>query len=129
MVSNSNHYHNKEIGVFGENMACKFLVKHGFSVIDRNYSKKWGEIDIIAQKNNVLHFIEVKSVVSYGTTKYTPEENVHSWKLKRLTRVIQTYLTEKSVPHETEWQIDVVAVFLNNKDKKASFRFTENVIM
>lgn len=129
MTTKSNNYHNKEIGILGENMACKFLMKHDFNIIDRNYSKKWGEIDIIAQKNKVLHFIEVKSVVSYGTTEYIPEENVHMWKIKRLVKAIQTYLIEKGVPHETEWQIDIIAVFLNNKDKKASFRFTENIII
>lgn len=136
MGSNNDRYHNKKVGNLGENMACMFLVKHGFSVVDRNYSKKWGEIDIVAKKNNSLHFVEVKSVVSssssadkYETDRYMPEENVHSWKLKRLANTIQTYLTEKSVPHETEWQIDVIAVFLEDKNKKASFRFTENIII
>ena len=51
------------------------------------------------------------------------------WKLKRLARVIQTYLLDKKVPHETEWQIDVIAVFLDTKNEKASFRFTENIII
>lgn len=129
MGSNNDRYHNKKVGNLGENMACMFLVKHGFNVVDRNYSKKWGEIDIVAKKNNILHFVEIKSVVSYETTSYMPEENVHSWKLKRLAKTIQTYLTEKSVPHETEWQIDVIAVFLDDKSKKASFRFVENIII
>ena len=42
--------HKKKIGALGENMACRFLVKRGFKVLDRNYSKKWGEIDIVAGK-------------------------------------------------------------------------------
>ena len=129
MAINNNRDHNKKIGNLGENMASMFLVKHGFDVLDRNYSKKWGEIDIVAKKDNVFHFVEVKSVVSCGTTEYRPEENVHYWKLKRLARVIQTYLLDKNVPHETEWQIDVIAVFLDTKNEKASFRFTENIIM
>lgn len=129
MATSNNRNHNKIVGNLGENMASKFLVKHDFNILDRNYRKKWGEIDIVAQKSNILHFVEVKSVVSCGTAKYMPEENVHLWKFKRLVRVIQTYLTEKQVPHETEWQIDVIAVFLDDKNKKASFRFTENIIM
>jgi len=128
-MASHNRDHNKKIGSFGEKMAGMFLVKHGFDVLDRNYSKKWGEIDIVAKKRKILHFVEVKSVVSHGTMGYMPEENVHSWKLKRLARAIQTYLLEKNVPHETEWQIDVIAVFLDAKSKKASFRFTENIIM
>ena len=58
-----------------------------------------------------------------------PEENVHYQKLKRLSRVIQTYLLDKNVSYETEWQIDVVAVFLDLETKKAKFRFTENIII
>ena len=117
-------------------MACRFLVKQGFKVLDRNYNKKWGEIDIVAEKDKIFHFIEVKTVVSssssadkYGTDKYQPEENVHYQKLKRLSRVIQTYLLDKNVSYETEWQIDVVAVFLDLETKKAKFRFIENIII
>ena len=120
--------HKKKIGALGENMACRFLVKHGFRILDRNYSKKWGEIDIVAEKDKIFRFIEVKSIVSYETNRYRPEENVHYQKLKRLSRVIQTYLLDKKVSYETEWQIDVLAVFLDLENKKAKFRFTENII-
>jgi len=74
----------KKIGNLGEDIACRFLVKHGYSVLERNYWKKWGEIDIIAKKSKRLYFIEVKSVsceniadVSRETDTYRPEENVH----------------------------------------------------
>ena len=50
----------QKIGQVGEDIACKFLMKHGFTVLERNYTKKWGEIDIIAQKEDVLYFVEVK---------------------------------------------------------------------
>ncbi|OGI74371.1 hypothetical protein A2W50_00405 [Candidatus Nomurabacteria bacterium RIFCSPHIGHO2_02_40_30] len=121
--------HKKKIGALGENMACRFLVKRGFRILDRNYSKKWGEIDIVAEKDKIFRFIEVKSIVSYETNRYRPEENVHYQKLKRLSRVIQTYLLDKKVSYETEWQIDVLAVFLDLENKKAKFRFTENIII
>ena len=121
--------HKKKIGALGENMACRFLVKRGFRILDRNYSKKWGEIDIVAEKDKIFRFIEVKSIVSYETNRYRPEENVHYQKLKRLSTVIQTYLLDKKVSYETEWQIDVLAVFLDLENKKAKFRFTENIII
>ena len=60
--------HKKKIGVLGENMACRFLVKQGFKILDRNYSKKWGEIDIVAKKNKIFRFIEVKTVVSSSSS-------------------------------------------------------------
>ena len=121
--------HKKKIGALGENMAFRFFVEHGFRILDRNYSKKWGEIDIVAEKDKIFRFIEVKSIVSYETNRYRPEENVHYQKLKRLSRVIQTYLLDKKVSYETEWQIDIMAVFLDLENKKARFRFTENIII
>lgn len=117
----------QKVGQIGENVACKFLEKHGYKIIDRNYRKKWGEIDIIARKDNILHFVEVKTVSR--VTEYDPEENVHPWKIKRLGRAIRTYLLGNNVSDETEWQIDVLAVFLDFKTRKAKFRFTENVIL
>ena len=52
----------QQTGEIGENIAVKFLVKHGYSILERNYTKKWGEIDVIAEKEGKLYFIEVKSV-------------------------------------------------------------------
>ncbi len=48
------------LGDLGEDLACKFLLKKDFVIIERNYLRKWGEIDIIAKKNAKIHFIEVK---------------------------------------------------------------------
>src|SRR5476649_2499678 len=104
----------QKIGEIGENIAQKFLVKHGFEVLDRNYTKKWGEIDIVAEKDNKIYFIEVKSV-SRETLKdvkretldnYHPEDNMHPWKLKRLSRTIQTYLMSQKSAQDKEWQVD-----------------------
>lgn len=125
---------NKQVvGNLGENLACKFLMKHGHEFLGRNYRKKWGEIDIISKKDNVIHFIEVKTVsLRHGSGQahdYMPEENIHPWKRKRLARAIQTYLLEKKVSDETEWQTDSLAVFLDFKTRKAKFRFLENIIL
>src|SRR3989337_746171 len=73
----------QKIGKLGEDIACKFLVKHKFSVICQNYTKKWGELDIVAEKDKKLHFIEVKSVAGEENDQ-RPEENVHPWKVKRI---------------------------------------------
>ncbi|MFA6273610.1 MAG: YraN family protein [Candidatus Paceibacterota bacterium] len=126
----------QKIGEIGENIACKFLVKHGFSILDRNYTKKWGEIDIVAEKNKKLYFIEVKSVsretlenVSYETNNYKAEDNMHPWKLKRLSRTIQTYLLSKKISDETEWQVDLLIVYLDLKNKKAKIKLEEDIIL
>jgi len=127
----------QKIGEIGENIAVRFLMKHGFTILDRNYTKKWGELDIIAEKTGKLYFIEVKSVsrpdlssVSHETLdQYKPEDNMHPWKLKRLARTIQTYLLHKKIPDEQEWQVDLLVVFLSEKDKKAKVKVVSDIIL
>ena len=126
-----------EVGRIGERVACRFLVKRGFEVLEQNYLKKWGEVDIVAKKGGILRFVEVKTVsrenikdVSRETlAQDRPEEMVHQWKLKRLYRAINSYLLENNVSRETMWQLDIAAVFLDAQNKQARVRFTENVIM
>ncbi len=129
-------------GQIGEDIVVKHLVKLGFEILERNYRKKWGEIDIIAEKDKIIHFIEVKTV-SYETlpertkincNEHQPEENIHFYKRKRLTRAIQTYLAEKNVSYETgneetEFQIDIAAVCINKTTGENEVRITENVIL
>lgn len=128
----------QKIGEIGENVAEKFLIKHNFLILDRNYTKKWGEIDIIAEKTNKLYFIEVKSVsretlnnVIHETSDNhsRPEENMHPWKLKRISRTIQTYLLSKKIAEEKEWQVDLLVVFLDLKNKKAKIKVVSNIIL
>lgn len=125
----------QKIGEIGENVACTFLVKHGFSVLERNYTKKWGEIDIICEKGTDLYFIEVKAVTRDLSVKretldqYKPEDNMHPWKLKRLSRTIQTYLVSKKVPEDIKWQFDLLVVFLDMKNRKARVKRLEDVIL
>lgn len=119
-------------GEEGEKIAVKHFVKQGFKILDKNYRKKWGEIDIIAKKSNILHFIEVKTV-SYETDfdNYLPEENIRQFKKDRLKRAIKTYLAEKFVSYETlpEFQIDVAAVYLNPQTGESKIRIVEDVIL
>ncbi len=122
----------QQIGEIGEDIAVKHLVKHFFEILDRNYRKKWGEIDIVAKKDDILHFIEVKTVNVSPETKnenYQPEENVHLWKRQRLARAIKTYVLENKVADETGWQVDVMAIFLDFKTRRARIRLTENIIL
>lgn len=109
-------------------------MKRGFEIVERNYLRKWGEIDIIAQKGHKLHFIEVKTVshphVPHETgdlDQYRPEDNIHPWKLRRLSRVIQTYLL--GVSCETDWQFDVITVYLNHRTRLARVEYLEDIIL
>ena len=123
----------RRTGDLGEDIACMFLKKHGYEIVERNYLQKWGEIDIVARKDSVLHFVEVKSV-SYVTLSglgsqetYRPEENMHSMKLRRLGRVIQTYMLHKK--HVGEWQLDLVTVKMDMNIRKARVELIENIVI
>ena len=130
----------QKIGELGENIAVKFLMKHNFSVLERNYTRKWGEIDIIAEKAGKLYFVEVKSVARENisapdftknekNSDYRPEDNMHPWKLKRLSRTLQTYLLSKNISEERDWQLDLLVIFLDMKNKKARVKVVSDIIL
>lgn len=121
----------RKLGDLGEEIACNFLIKHGFKIIERNYLKKWGEIDIIAEKAGIVHFVEVKtvssdlSVIRETNDSYRAKENIHPWKLQRLSRAIESYLLE--FEREGDWHMDAVIVLLDSKNKKAQANYIENI--
>jgi len=129
----------RKVGDTGEGVACTYLEQRGYTVLQRNYLKPWGEIDIVARKANKLYFVEVKTVTrdtsreksrGEGTrVTYRPEDNVHPAKLKRLHRAIQTYLLDHKVAEATDWQIDVACVYLDFNTHKARVEMLENVIL
>lgn len=124
-----------KVGAYGEEITCNYLKKAGFTIVEQNYLKKWGEIDVVAQKGSVIHFVEVKTV-SHETKQaldravsqqtFRPEENVHAHKLRRMYRAIETWLAERK--YAGEWQIDVAAVRIVIAEKYATIKYISNVI-
>ena len=123
-----------KIGKLGEDIAKTFLMKQGYDVFTRNYLKKFGEIDLIARKSRVTHFIEVKAVsresienISYETGKIRPEDNLHDFKLRSLSKVVQAYLSEHK--EVGEWRFDLCVVYMDVLGKKAKVKFIQNLIL
>lgn len=125
----------KIIGDYGEKIAANYLKKKGFSILDLNYWRKWGEIDIVASKEGIVHFVEVKTVsyetkqklqyaVSCGT--WRPEEQVHQFKLHQIGKALETWLSDRS--YVGNWQIDVIAVRVVLEDKYATVNYIENIV-
>lgn len=127
------------VGAIGEDIATVYLKKQGQSIVETNYLKKWGEIDIVSREtiNNaeIVHFTEVKTVsyetkdqlctaISHGT--YRPEENVHHKKLQRMQRTIESWLMRNG--HYGQWQIDVIVVRIVPREKYATVKYFPNVI-
>lgn len=98
------------IGKKGEDIAVEYLKKKGYKILERNFRKGYGEIDIICTKSNVLVFVEVKTRTSdqFGT----PLEAITSWKLKPLINTARYYsVLHPELPQEL--RIDAISVVLN----------------
>ena len=80
-------------GNLAEDKACEFLLNSGFLIIDRNFYSRFGEIDIIATKDEVLHFIEVKSGLDYESAI----QNITPQKLNRIIRTGDVYMKKNSL--------------------------------
>jgi len=97
----------KNVGDIGEDFASQLLTNAGYSILERNYRTKAGEIDIIATKNGVLHFIEVKT--RNGDQYGYPSEAVDEAKQKRIKKAAEQYLQNRRLA----WQnvsIDVYEI-------------------
>lgn len=122
----------RTIGDTGEAVAVKYLNKHGYIVLDKNYLRPWGEIDIVAKKGERLQFVEVKTVcrASYdpgAIDDYGPEDNLTLDKKKRLYKAINSYLAEKKLG-EWEWQLGACLVYLETGTlKPLNIEFIEEI--
>lgn len=104
-------YFRQEIGKWGENLACQYLEKCNYKIMERNFLCRQGEIDIIAKDmvRNELVFVEVKtrSNFKYGN----PAEAVNKDKQKHLTQAIQYYLYKNHI-RNIPIRIDVLEVYI-----------------
>ncbi|HLD49806.1 MAG TPA: YraN family protein [bacterium] len=95
------------LGTRGEMLACDYLCKQGYQILEKNFRCKMGEMDAIAEKAGRLRFIEIKTRSGPGFGR--PEESVHPLKQKKLTKLAMWYLKEKKIS-ETSISFDVLAV-------------------
>lgn len=98
---------NQELGRWGEEVAIGFLEERGYQILYKNVRTPYGEIDIVAKKNNHLYFVEVKTRSSkkFGN----PEEAITETKIIHMIESAQSFIQEHS-DLEIDWQIDVIAV-------------------
>jgi len=118
---------NRKKGSEGEEIAAKFLTDKGFKIIEKNYSTKFGEIDLVVTKDNVLRFIEVK--LKKGDFYGTPEEMIGASKLSQVTRMSEFYLMEKpemAKVYDT-YSIDAVCIVINENEEIERINLYENI--
>lgn len=110
------------VGKIGEALATAYLIKCGFRVIHQNWRYGHWEIDIIAEKENILHFIEVKT--RRNTNYGYPEQSVNSKKLNVLAAAATEY--QYQYPQWTDIQFDILSILLN-QDGTEEYFFIEDI--
>lgn len=113
---------NNNIGIKGEDLAEAYFKQQEFLVLEKNWRHKHWEVDLIASKNNKLHFIEVKTRTSETFGK--PEESINHQKMECLKNAAEEYLYK--YPEWKYIQFDVLAITII-KNKPIEYFLIEDV--
>lgn len=129
----------QKIGKLGEEIASRYLKNKGYKILERNYQKEGspvskGEIDIIAKKDDIIIFIEVKTLQqnqpspAFDGAGFFPEDRVDFRKRRKLIKLSESWLIKNKIPLEARWQIDIIALEINRIAKKAEIRHFKNAV-
>ena len=121
-------FERKHLGAWGEMVSEKYLTQKGYHILSRNYRKPWGEIDLVAQKDGIVVFIEVKTRDSIHVKHFLPEESITPLKQRKLRKLCEIYISENKYKHNQEWQIDVISVILDKSAQRARINHIENAV-
>ncbi len=113
-----------QTGNAGESLAAEYFIKSGYEILHKNWRHKHWEIDIIASRNGMLHFIEVKTRTSlkFGY----PEENIDAKKIRFLINASEEYLYQN--PQWQRIQFDVLSIYIK-EDDSADYFLIEDVYL
>ena len=117
------------LGRLGENIACEYLVKKGYKIIERNFWRPWGELDIISKApEKTLVFVEVKTMSGNGSDGLQPEDQLTKAKLKKLQRPSSLYAGHypEKIKDNKGWRIDLIAIILNDEEN-CDIKHYENI--
>ncbi len=99
----------KSVWKIGESIAKKYLENKGYQIIEQNYRTRYSEIDIIAKKDNILTFVEVRTKRSSAFV--SPEESINWKKLKKLYWNADNYAAIKK--YKGQYRVDAICIVLN----------------
>ncbi|MFA6503022.1 MAG: YraN family protein [Candidatus Paceibacterota bacterium] len=123
----------KEVGALGESVAAEYLRRHGFALRDKNVARKTGELDLVAEREDTLHFVEVKTILTdefpreeNASDDYDPSLNLHEAKVRRVARTGEWYVLENG--WEGDWQVDGVLVWLRRRDGMARVSYLPQIV-
>jgi putative endonuclease len=113
---------NQRLGKWGEAIAAQYLAAHGFEILARNLRTPYGEIDVLARREDVTIFLEVKTLRS--SRNFYPEHNITARKREHMRAAAEFYAAEHNIDH---WQIDVIAIE-GRPARKPAIRYFENAL-
>ncbi|MBC2578936.1 YraN family protein [Clostridium sp. DJ247] len=117
------HSFNKDIGSLGEEIAETYLRQIGYTVLDRNFRCKIGEIDIIGRDQDYICFIEVKT--RYGSIYGNPCESVTYSKRRKIYKTAEAYIMRKKL-FKFNFRFDVIEIILNHYNNIPSIRLIKD---
>jgi putative endonuclease len=100
---------NRASGAWGEELALRYLTRQGYTLVERNYRTRYGELDLIVRQNNTLVFVEVK--LRRGTGFGDPLEAVTPHKQAKIRSLAELYLLDREPAFDTV-RFDVVGILL-----------------
>ena len=111
------------LGQEGEEIANNYLKKKGYIIKERNFKRKWGEIDIVAfdRKTKEWVFVEVKTRKMDNFNKIQPEEELTPEKIKKLKKIILSYLSLKGL-EQSKWRFDFIGIEKQNNRSQPKIR-------
>ena len=115
----------RSLGELGERLAVQHLLANGYTILERNFRTRAGEIDIIAQTGDVIAFVEVKC--RRGDSRGTPAESVTVAKQRRLVELAEAYgQAREGLPEER--RIDVIAVEFSPAGRLIGLQHLESAV-
>ena len=116
---------NINLGKWGESIAADYIENNGYKILEKNFRTEYGEIDVIAEKEGVIVFVEVKTRTGkqYGHPEgaITPQKSLH------MLESAQAYIQGHS-DSAMEWRIDVIAIYKNKLGEYPKIAHFENAI-
>lgn len=113
----------KKIGFEGEKLAAKYLKRKGYKIVQTNYRCKLGEIDIVAEQNKIIVFVEVRT--KHSEKLGLPQYSVNTAKKGQISRAALCYIKEKKIVDQT-CRFDVIAITFPSDSKEPRFEHIEN---
>ncbi|MBR2042973.1 MAG: YraN family protein [Clostridia bacterium] len=115
------------IGKKGEDITAEFLRKKGFIIFKRNYHSRFGEIDIIAEKDTLLLFVEVKT--RYENALVLPAEAVDSIKQHRIKETAKSFLSKTFIDYTCRFDVAEVTVSGEEPELKFKLNYIKNAFL